>query len=151
MTDVMPEQQAVDLDELVGSEPTGADILDAVNKQLIAQLAGRAREGGLALTGPDGLLKLFTKNVLHTAFNEEMTEHRRHEENQAERDRGSTNVRNGSRSKTLISDAVGEVSVEVPRDRESTSIGCGLSAAGSDDTDAVIDVDRGAVELGCPL
>jgi putative transposase len=34
-----------------------------------------ARKRGLELTGPGGLLKLFTKNVLETALNEEMTEH----------------------------------------------------------------------------
>ncbi len=50
MTDVMPEQQAVDLDDVVSGEPAGADVLDAVDEQLIARLAGRAREGGLALT-----------------------------------------------------------------------------------------------------
>jgi hypothetical protein len=70
------------------------------------------------LTGPDGLLKLFTKNVLETALNEEMTEHLGHEKNQADPDRESTNVRNGTRPKTVISDAAGEV--DVPRDREST-------------------------------
>jgi putative transposase len=74
----------------------------------------------LALTGPDGLLKLFTKNVLETALNEEMTEHLGHEKNQAEPDRGSTNVRNGTRSKTVVSDAAGEVDINIPRDREST-------------------------------
>ncbi len=31
-----------------------------------------ARARGLALTGPDGLLKLFTKNVLEAALNEEI-------------------------------------------------------------------------------
>jgi transposase-like protein len=72
------------------------------------------------LTGPDGLLKLFTKNVLETALNEEMTEHLGHEKNQAEADRESTNVRTGSRSKTVVSDAAGEVEINVPRDREST-------------------------------
>jgi putative transposase len=51
MTDVMPEQQAVDLDEPAGDELAGADVLDAVDEQLIARLAGRARAGGLALTG----------------------------------------------------------------------------------------------------
>ncbi|WP_410628501.1 IS256 family transposase, partial [Amycolatopsis sp. cmx-8-4] len=75
---------------------------------------------GLALTGPDGLLKLFTKNVLETALNEEMTEHLGHEKHQAESGRESTNVRNGTRSKTVISDAAGEVGIDVPRDREST-------------------------------
>jgi putative transposase len=79
-----------------------------------------AKARGLALTGPDGLLKLFTKSVLETALNEEMTEHLGHEKNQAEPGRESTNVRNGARSKTVVSDAVGEVEINVPRDREST-------------------------------
>ena len=34
-----------------------------------------AKEQGLSLTGPDGLLKRLTKTVLETALNEEMTEH----------------------------------------------------------------------------
>ncbi|MBN9748545.1 IS256 family transposase [Amycolatopsis sp. A1MSW2902] len=85
-----------------------------------AAMVAEAKARGLALTGPDGLLKLFTKNVLETALNEEMTEHLGHEKNQAVSDRESTNVRNGTRSKTVISDAAGEVRVEVPRDREST-------------------------------
>ncbi len=34
--------------------------------------------------------------------------------------RESVNVRNGTRSKTVISDAAGEVEINVPRDREST-------------------------------
>ena len=39
------------------------------------ELVRLAREQGLSLTGPDGLLKQFTKSVLETALNEEMTEH----------------------------------------------------------------------------
>jgi putative transposase len=85
-----------------------------------AAMVAEARARGLALTGPDGLLKLFTKNVVETALHEEMTEHLGHEKNSAERGRESANVRNGSRSKTVISDAVGEVEIAVPRDREST-------------------------------
>src|ERR1041384_7426562 len=85
-----------------------------------AAMVAEAKARGLALTGPDGLLKLFTKNVLETALNEEMTEHLGHEKNQAELDRESTNVRNGTRSKTVVSDAAGEVEINVPRDREST-------------------------------
>lgn len=77
-------------------------------------MVAEARQRGLALTGPDGLLKLFTKNVLETALNEEMTEHLGHEKNQSEHGRESTNARNGSRSKTVVSDAAGEVSIEVP-------------------------------------
>jgi putative transposase len=85
-----------------------------------AAMVAEAKARGLALTGPDGLLKLFTKTVLETALNEEMTEHIGHEKNQAESDRESTNVRNGTRSKTVVSDAAGEVEINVPRDREST-------------------------------
>src|SRR3954449_3273351 len=84
------------------------------------ELVRLAKEQGLALTGPDGLLKLFTKNVLETALNEEMTEHLGHEKNRVESGRESTNVRNGARPKTVLSDATGEVRIEVPRDREST-------------------------------
>ena len=50
-------------------------------------------------------MKLFTKQVLETALNEEMTDH--HEKNQAEEGRDSSNIRNGTRTKTVISDAVG--------------------------------------------
>ena len=85
-----------------------------------AAMVAEAKARGLALTGPDGLLKLFTKNVLETALNEEMTEHLGHGKNQADPERDSTNVRNGSRSKTVLSDAAGEVAIDVPRDREST-------------------------------
>src|SRR4051812_4205158 len=79
-------------------------------------MVAAAREQGLALTGPDGLLKLFTKNVLEAALNEEMTEHLGHEKNQAAPDRDSANVRNGTRTKTVVSDAAGEVEIAVPRD-----------------------------------
>jgi putative transposase len=85
-----------------------------------AWMVAQAKERGLALTGPDGLLKLFTKNVLETALNEEMTEHLGHERYRAESDRRGRNVRNGTRKKTVLSDAVGEIEIEVPRDREST-------------------------------
>ncbi|HET6286143.1 MAG TPA: transposase, partial [Amycolatopsis sp.] len=85
-----------------------------------AVMVAEAKARGLALTGPDGLLKLFTKNVLETALNEEMTEHLGHEKNQVEPGRESTNVRNGTRLKTVVSDAAGEVGINVPRDREST-------------------------------
>jgi putative transposase len=65
---------------------------------------------GLALTGPNGLLKLFTKSLLETALGEELTEHLGHAKHRDEPGRESTNVRNGCWSKTVISDAVCEVS-----------------------------------------
>jgi hypothetical protein len=75
-----------------------------------------AREQGLALTDPHELLKCFTKNGLETAPDEETTEHLGHERYQADRDRDSANVRNGTRTITVVSDVAGEVAV--PRARE---------------------------------
>lgn len=85
-----------------------------------AAMVAEARQRGLELTGPDGLLKLFTKNVLETALNEELTEHLGYDKHRAGPGRPSVNVRNGARSKTVISDAVGEVRIDVPRDRDGT-------------------------------
>jgi putative transposase len=84
------------------------------------ELVRLAKEQGLSLTGPDGLLKQFTKNVLETALNEEMTEHLAHEKNRAEQGRDTTNVRNGTRPKTVLTSATGHVDLEVPRDRDGT-------------------------------
>ncbi len=49
-----------------------------------------------------------------------MTEHLGHEPNRVESERESANIRNGTRTKTVLSDAVGEVEITVPRDREGT-------------------------------
>ena len=82
------------------------------------ELVRLAREQGLSLTGPDGLLKQFTKIVLETALNEEMTEHLGHEKHQADPGRFASNVRNGTRPKTVLTEATGQVTIEVPRDRD---------------------------------
>ena len=82
------------------------------------ELVRLAREQGLSLTGPDGLLKQFTKSVLETALNEEMTEHLGHEKNRVPGGRESTNVRNGTRPKTVLTEATGHVQLDVPRDRD---------------------------------
>ena len=82
------------------------------------ELVRLAKEQGLSLTGPEGLLKQFTKNVLETALNEEMTEHLGHQKNRAVEGRESTNVRNGSRAKTVLTHATGKVEFAVPRDRD---------------------------------
>ena len=84
------------------------------------ELVRLAKEQGLSLTGPGGLLKQFTKNVLETALNEEMTAHLGHEKNRVAEGRDSTNVRNGARPKTVLTGASGPVELEVPRDRDGT-------------------------------
>lgn len=86
-----------------------------------AELVRAAKEQGLSLTGPDGLLKQLTKTVLETALNEEMTEHLGYEKHdQGAAGAGSGNVRNGTRSKTVLTDTTGPVQLDVPRDRAGT-------------------------------
>jgi transposase-like protein len=92
-------------------------IEESAEQQAAAELVRLAKEQGLSLTGPDGLLKHLNKVVLETALNEEMTEHLGHEK------RGrpvSGNVRNGARSKTVLTEHSGPVEIEVPRDRAGT-------------------------------
>ena len=66
-----------------------------------AAMVAEARQRGLEVAGPGGLLKLFTKNVLETALNEEIAEHLGYEKHQARAGRQSANVRNGARSRRL--------------------------------------------------
>jgi transposase-like protein len=117
MTDVMPERP-VDLDELVGDEPAGSDALDAVDEQLIARLAGRAREGGLALTGEGGLLAQLTKRLVESALEGEITDHLGYDRHDPT-GRDGRNSRNGHRSKTVLTE-IGPVEIDVPRDRDAT-------------------------------
>lgn len=84
-----------------------------------AELVRAAKEQGLSLTGPDGLLKQLTRTVLETALNEEMTEHLGYEKHDPA-GAGAGNIRNGSRSKTVLTDASGPVRIDVPRDRAGT-------------------------------
>jgi transposase-like protein len=83
------------------------------------ELVRRAREQGLSLTGPDGLLKQLTKVVIETALDQELTEHLGHERNTPSGNE-SGNVRNGSRPKTVLTEGTGQVGIEVPRDRDGT-------------------------------
>jgi len=116
MADAMPERQVVDLDEVVGAEPADGDGLDAVDEQLIPRLAGRARAGGLHLTGEGGLLAQLTKRLVESALEGEITDHLGYDRHDpAGRDGG--NSRNGHRAKTVLTE-VGPVEIDVPRDRE---------------------------------
>jgi transposase-like protein len=85
------------------------------------ELVRLAREQGLSLTGPDGLLKQLTKTVIETALSEEITEHLGYEKHDPGGQGGGTgNVRNGSRPKMVLTDSTGQVQIEVPRDRAGT-------------------------------
>ena len=70
------------------------------------------------LTGPDGLLKWLAGALVEGALQAEMTDHLGYEQGAAE-GQGSGNSRNGVGKKTLRTDQ-GEVTVEVPRDRNGT-------------------------------
>jgi putative transposase len=117
MTDLTPEQ-LVDLDEVGGGDPATSvtDGLDAVDEQLIARLTGKAREGGMALTGEGGLLAQLTKRLVESALDGELTDHLGYDKHDVTgRDGG--NSRNGHRSKTVLTE-VGPVEIDVPRDRD---------------------------------
>ncbi len=92
--------------------------VDAAEEELARQLADRARAEGLTLTGPGGLLSRVTKRVLEAALEGEMDAHLGYpKHDRTGRDGG--NSRNGHRAKTVITD-VGEVEIEVPRDRDAS-------------------------------
>ncbi|GAA3852995.1 hypothetical protein GCM10022380_83590 [Amycolatopsis tucumanensis] len=94
-------------------------VTDDVDQQRLAeQLLAQAKEQGVDLVGPDGLLNQLTKNVLETALDAEMTEHLGYDKHDpAGRDSG--NSRNGTRSKTVLTE-IGPVEIEVPRDTDSS-------------------------------
>ena len=91
----------------------------SAEQQAAVELVRAAKEQGLSLTGPDGLLKQLTKTVLETSLNEEMTEHLGYEKHDPA-GAGSGNIRNGTRPKTVLTEASGPVQIDVPRDRAGT-------------------------------
>jgi transposase-like protein len=92
------------------------DVEQSAEAQAAVELVRLAREQGLSLTGPDGLLKQFTKSVIETALSEEMTEHLGFEKHDPA-GAGTGNVRNGTRAKTVLTESTGRVEIDVPRDR----------------------------------
>ena len=90
---------------------------------LAEQLVASANGQGIQLTGEGGLLTALTKRVLQNALEAEMDAHLGY----AKHDRAGAdqhgpadgNVRNGSSPKTIRTE-VGEVTIQVPRDRSGT-------------------------------
>src|SRR5689334_1185492 len=95
-----------------GPAAPSADELDAAR-----ELVRQAQAKGIALTGPDGLLKALTKTVLEAALDEEMSDHLGYDKH-AVQGRNGGNSRNGRRSKTVLTHSCGEVEIDVPRDRD---------------------------------
>jgi hypothetical protein len=63
------------------------------------------------VTGPGGMLKALTKTVIETALDEEMTDHLGYDKHEVA-GRGG-NSRNGARTKTVLTDDVGPMQIEV--------------------------------------
>jgi putative transposase len=87
-------------------------------QELAQQLLAQAKEQGIELVGPGGLLNRLTKNVLETALEAEMEEHLGYGKHDVA-GRGSGNSRNGTRTKTVMTE-IGPVEIDVPRDTGST-------------------------------
>src|SRR3546814_13272713 len=85
----------------------------------------------------DGLLKALTKTVIETALDEEMTDHLGYDRHDPT-GRNSGNSRNGTRTKTVLTDNCGPVEIEVPRDRngsfDPTNVGRWQRRSGEVDT-----------------
>lgn len=69
------------------------------------------------ITGPNGLIKQFTKRLLEQAMNAEMTNHLGYAKHQSEPGKTS-NSRNGKSQKTVKTE-IGDININVPRDRNS--------------------------------
>lgn len=89
-----------------------------VDPAIAEQLVDQARNDGVDLVGPEGLLGQLTKQVLEAGLEVEMDEHLGYEKH-AHDGRNGENSRNGTRSKTVITE-VGPVEIDTPRDRDGT-------------------------------
>ena len=96
------------------SETLDPVAMELDQRQLAEQLLAQAKEQGVELVGPNGLLNQLTMNVLETALDAEMAEHLGYDKHDPA-GRGSGNSRNGTRAKTVLTE-IGPVEIEVPRD-----------------------------------
>jgi putative transposase len=87
-------------------------------EDLAVQLMERAREEGVSLVGPGGLLQGLTKTVLESALDAELSEHLGYGPYDPA-GHHSGNSRNGTRTKTVNTD-IGSIEIDVPRDRAGT-------------------------------
>src|SRR5690242_7442422 len=104
------------LTTVVADKEVGDEGID--QQQLAEQLLTQAKEQGVELIGPGGLLNQLTKRVLETALEAEMTEHLGYDKHNPV-GRGSGNSRNGVRRKTVLTE-IGPVEIDVPRDTDSS-------------------------------
>ena len=108
-----------DQDVVVATPPTNDNDDDGrLDRSIAEELVARARAEGVDLVGPGGLLGDLTKQILETGLEVEMDEHLGYTKHDSA-GRNGGNSRNGTRSKTVITE-VGPVDIEVPRDRDSS-------------------------------
>ena len=97
------------MNDLVGVDGAVVEALDAVDEQLVTQLADHARAEGLRLVGEGGLLARLTRRVVESALEGELDDHLGYERHDpAGRDGG--NSRNGRRGKTVLTE-IGPVEI----------------------------------------
>jgi putative transposase len=87
--------------------------------ELVARLVDQARAEGVELVGENGLLGRLTKLVLESALEGEITDHLGYDKHERGGGKEAGNSRNGTRSKTVITD-IGPVDIDVPRDRDAS-------------------------------
>ena len=98
-------------------EAVAAGLAAASGNELVAQLTKRIRAGeGLSLIGEGGLLPQLIKQFVEAAAQGEMDAHLGYAKHDPA-GRDGANSRNGTRSKTVLSEA-GPVEVDMPRDRD---------------------------------
>jgi putative transposase len=98
---------------------TAAELLASViDDNTMAALATQVRSSGLALMGEGGLMQQMFKRLLEASLQGEMDAHLGYAKHDPA-GRDGSNSRNGRRAKTVAT-AVGPVSIEVPRDRDSS-------------------------------
>jgi putative transposase len=98
--------------------PEPADPVRDARRELAEQLVEETQAKGQQLVGPDGVLAEITKLVLETGVEVELTEYLGYDKRDPA-GRNGGNSRNGTRSKTVITD-IGPVTIAVPRDRDGT-------------------------------
>ena len=107
------------IDDVAAEAGRQEPVEPAIDEQSVAeQLVAQAREKGIELVGPNGLLSQLTKRVLETALEAEMSDHLGYDKHHPT-GRNRDNSRNGLRAKTVLTE-IGPVEIEVPRDLDAS-------------------------------
>jgi putative transposase len=101
-----------------------ARLAAAIPDDLIDGLMAKVQAEGLELLGENGVLAELTKTLLERALDEQLTDHLGYERGDPA-GRGTGNSRNGTTPKRVLTE-IGAVELDVPRDRNGTSIRASL-------------------------